>query len=113
MKYHSSEAKARTHDPKTSWEAAEKVDTNRLEQVVLRAIIAHGEGGATHDQVFTYLSMRFKDAFREGSITPRYATLERKGFIKRDGTTRKGNAGRSQLVMFHVDTGYRQVKTED
>ena len=37
-KYHSSEAMARTHDPKTSWEAAEKVDTNRLEKVVLKAI---------------------------------------------------------------------------
>ena len=81
-KYHSSEAKARTHDPKTSWEAAEKV------------------------------SMRFKDAYREGSITPRYATLERKGFIKRDGTTRKGRAGRSQLVMFYQDTGYREVINE-
>ena len=100
MKYHSNEAKARTHDPKTSWEAAEKVDTNRLEQVVLRAIIAHGDGGATHDEVFTYLSMRFKDAFREGSITPRYASLERKGLITRNGDTRKGRAGRSQLVMY-------------
>tara|TARA_B100000212_G_scaffold249602_1_gene190879 strand:+ start:1099 stop:1413 length:315 start_codon:yes stop_codon:yes gene_type:complete len=101
MKSHSNfEAKARTHDPKTSWEAAEKVDTNRLEQVVLKAIIAHGDGGATHDEVFTYLSMRFKDAFREGSITPRYATLERKGLITRNGDTRKGRAGRSQLVMY-------------
>ena len=112
-KYHSSEAKARTHDPKTSWEAAEKVDTNRLERVVLKAIQAHGESGATHDQIFQYLSMRFKDAYREGSITPRYATLERKGFIKRDGTTRKGKAGRSQLVMFYQDTGYREVINEN
>ena len=37
-KYHSSEAKARTHDPKTSWEAAEKVDTNRLERVDLKML---------------------------------------------------------------------------
>ena len=106
------DAKARTHDPKTSWEAAEKVDTNRLEKIVLKAIQAHGEGGATHDQIFMYLSMRYKAAFLEGSITPRYATLERKGFIKRDGTTRKGRAGRSQLVKFHVDTGYRQAISE-
>ena len=113
MKSHSNfDAKARTHDPKTSWEAAEKVDTNRLEKIVLKAIQAHGEGGATHDQIFQYLSMRFKDAFREGSITPRYATLERKGFIKRDGTTRKGRSGRSQLVMFYQDTGYREVISE-
>ena len=113
MKSHSNfDAKARTHDPKTSWEAAEKVDTNRLEKIVLKAIQAHGEGGATHDQILQSLNMRFKDAYREGSITPRYATLERKGFIKRDGTTRKGRAGRSQLVMFHVDTGYRQAINE-
>ena len=106
------DAKARTHDPKTSWEAAEKVDTTRLERIVLKAIQAHGEGGATHDQIITYLDMRFKGAYREGSITPRYATLERKGFIKRDGTTRKGRAGRSQLVMFYQDTAYREVINE-
>ena len=101
-----SEALARTHDPKTSWEAAEKVDTNRLEKVVLKAIQAHGENGATHDQIFQYLNMishksGFKDAYREGSITPRYATLERKGLITRNGDTRKGRAGRSQLVMYY------------
>ena len=33
-----SEALARTHDPKTSWEAAEKVDTNRLESLVLTVV---------------------------------------------------------------------------
>ena len=113
MKSHSNfDAKARTHDPKTSWEAAEKVDTNRLEKIVLKAIQSHGEGGATHDQIFMYLSMRYKDAFREGSITPRYATLERKGFIKRDGTTRKGRAGRSQLVMFSMDSYHLLQKNE-
>ena len=113
MKSHSNfDAKARTHDPKTSWEAAEKVDTNRLEKIVLKAIQAHGEGGATHDEIFQYLGMRFKDAFREGSITPRYATLERKGFITRDGTTRKGRAGRSQLVMFSMDSYYLLQKNE-
>ena len=52
MKSHSSEAMARTHDPKTSWEAAEKVNTNRLERVVLDAITAHGQNGAIHDQVW-------------------------------------------------------------
>ena len=40
------------------------------------------------------------NTFREGSITPRYATLERKGLITRNGDTRKGRAGRSQLVMY-------------
>ena len=41
------------------------------------------------------------DMHSVGSITPRYATLERKGLITRDGTTRKGKKGRSQLVMYY------------
>jgi hypothetical protein len=94
-------ARARTHDPKTSWEAAKKVDTNRLEQIVLDCIEEHGLYGATHDNVWNTLIQKHGLIFREGSITPRYATLERKGFIKRDGTTRKGTMGRSQLVMYY------------
>ena len=100
-KYHSSEAKARTHDPKTSWEAAERVDTNRLEKYVLDGIKSFGHIGATHDEVWTNLNMSHRvNTFREGSITPRYATLERKGLITRNGDTRRGRAGRSQLVMY-------------
>lgn len=93
-------AMARTHDPKTSWEAAEKVNTNRLERVVLDAITAHGERGAIHDDVWETLP--HIGNVREGSITPRYASLERKGLIIRNGDTRKGSAGRSQLVMYSV-----------
>ena len=103
MKYHSSEAMARTHDPKTSWEAAESVDTSRLEKIVLSSIKAHGKIGATHDEVWSHLIKSHRHStFREGSITPRYATLERKGLIIRNGDTRKGSAGRSQLVMYSV-----------
>ena len=102
-KYHSSEAMARTHDPKTSWEAAESVDTSRLEKIVLSSIKAHGKIGATHDEVWSHLTKSHRHStFREGSITPRYATLERKGLIIRNGDTRKGSAGRSQLVMYSV-----------
>jgi len=93
-------AMARTHDPKTSWEAAEKVNTNRLERVVLDAITAHGQNGAIHDEVWETLP--YLGNVREGSITPRYASLERKGLIYRNGDTRKGNAGRSQLVMYSL-----------
>jgi len=93
-------AMARTHDPKTSWEAAEKVNTNRLERVVLDTITAHGEKGAIHDDVWETLPDIGN--VREGSITPRYASLERKGLIYRNGDTRKGNAGRSQLVMYSL-----------
>ena len=105
MTYHSSEARARTHDPKTSWEAADKVNTNRLERFVLDCIKAHGKNGATHDDVWNTLPQIASKGgrsihIREGSITPRYAQLEKKGLIYRDGTTRKGEMGRSQLVMY-------------
>jgi len=105
MIYHSSEARARTHDPKTSWEAADKVNTNRLEKIVLDCIKAHGNNGAIHDDVWNTLPQLSGKGgrslnVREGSITPRYAQLEKKGLIYRDGTTRKGEMGRSQLVMY-------------
>ena len=79
MKSHSNfDAKARTHDPKTSWEAAEKVDTNRLEGIVLRAIKESGAKGAIHDDVYARLELH---KIRESSITPRYKQLENKGLI--------------------------------
>ena len=108
-----SKALARTHDPKTSWEAAEKVNTNRLESFVLDIVKAHGDNGCTHDELMDHywkMSANFAshhpewtpdDMHSVGSITPRYATLERKGLIIRDGTTRKGKKGRSQLVMYY------------
>ena len=108
-----SKALARTHDPKTSWEAAEKVNTNRLESFVLDIVKAHGDNGCTHDELMDhYWKMSANlashhpewtpdDMHSVGSITPRYATLERKGLITRDGTTRKGKKGRSQLVMYY------------
>ena len=108
-----SKALARTHDPKTSWEAAEKVNTNRLESFVLDIVKAHGDNGCTHDELMDHywkMSANFAshhpewtpdDMHSVGSITPRYAQLERKGLITRDGTTRKGKKGRSQLVMYY------------
>ena len=99
-------ARARTHDPKTSWEAADKVNTNKLETLVLSVLKEHGANGATHDQVINHLEetklWKYYTAMmaREVSISPRYAQLERKGLIYRDGTTRKGSMGRNQLVMY-------------
>ncbi len=106
-------ARARTHDPKTSWEAADKMNTNRLERVVLDLIKRHGKEGAIHDDVYKlYLEDAKKfathhndfdpytDMVKEGSITPRYITLEKKGLIIRNGDTRKSRSGRSQLVMY-------------
>jgi hypothetical protein len=93
--------KARNTDPRTSHEAAQSMDTNRLERIVLNAIKAHGKNGATHDEVWDYLHQsNGNPKYREGSITPRYKQLEMKGHIYTDGTTRKGRAGRGQLVRY-------------
>ena len=93
--------KARNTDPRTSHEAAQSMDTNRLERIVLAAIKAHGENGATHDEVWDYLHQSNDNPkYREGSITPRYKQLEMKGHIYTNGTTRKSRAGRGQLVRY-------------
>ena len=103
-----SEALARTHDPKTSWEAAEKVDTNKLESLVLRVLSELGDRGGTNDEVLEYLHdtqlwKKYTVMFpKESSITPRYKQLINKGLVYRDGTTRKGSMGRSQIVNFIV-----------
>lgn len=96
--------KARNTDPRTSHEAAQSMDTNRLERIVLDAIKAHGKNGATHDEVWDYLHQsKGNPQYREGSITPRYKQLEMKGHIFTNGTTRKGRAGRGQLVRYLID----------
>ena len=103
-----SEALARTHDPKTSWEAAEKVDTNKLESLVLRVLKDFGNVGGTNDELLSYLYdtqiwKQYTDIMpKESSITPRYKQLINKGLVYRDGTTRKGSMGRSQIVNFIV-----------
>ena len=103
-----SEALARTHDPKTSWEAAEKVDTNKLESLVLRVLTHFGSVGGTNDELLSYLYdtqiwKQYTDIMpKESSITPRYKQLINKGLVYRDGTTRKGSMGRSQIVNFIV-----------
>ena len=42
----------------------------------------------------------YTDMQKDCSHTTRYATLERQGVITRNGATRRGRAGRSQLVMY-------------
>ena len=102
------DALARTHDPKTSWEAAEKVDTNKLESLVLRVLKDFGNVGGTNDELLSYLydTQIWKEYTaimpKESSITPRYKQLINKGLVYRDGTTRKGSMGRSQIVNFIV-----------
>ena len=83
----------RKNDPHTSVEAAEKVDTSRLEKLVYEAIKGFGEAGCISDQILEmFPSMPYS------SITARYKALLDKGFIQINGT-RLGKSGRQQRVM--------------
>jgi hypothetical protein len=83
----------RKNDPQTSFEAAEKVDTSRLEKLVYEAIKGFGEAGCISDQILEmFPSMPYS------SITERYKALLDKGFIQINGT-RLGKSGRQQRVM--------------
>mgnify|MGYP003343475991 CR=1 FL=1 len=83
----------RKNDPQTSFEAAEKVDTSRLEKLVYEAIKGFGEAGCISDQILEmFPSMPYS------SITARYKALLSKGYIEITGT-RVGKSGRNQRVM--------------
>lgn len=83
----------RRDDPVTSFEAAVKVDTTKLEQLVYEAIDSFGEIGCISDQIL--------EKFPEmpySSVTARYKALYEKGFIDIIGV-RTGKSGRNQRVM--------------
>jgi len=83
----------RTTDPDTSHEAAATVDTTRLEALVYKAICKYKDGCIADDieRDLAYL--------RSNTITPRFATLIRKGFIVDTGERRIAASGRSQRVV--------------
>lgn len=85
---------ARTGDPVTSHEAAASFDTTSLEFLVLGVIKLSGRYGCIGDDVVRSLPL-----LGIQTVSPRYAPLERKGFIFRKGDKRKAKSGRSQLVM--------------
>ena len=83
----------RKQDPNTSCEAAQSVDTSKLERLVYEAIKSFGDRGCISDEVrakFPNLSY--------SSVTARYKALGDKGFIVFDGT-RKGASNRQQRIM--------------
>jgi hypothetical protein len=84
----------RRDDPDTSFEAAEKVDTTRLEALVYETIAAYGEAGCIIDDV----RARFL-RFPYSSITARPSALIAKGLVEDTGKRRPGNSGRNQRVM--------------
>ena len=72
-------ALSRNSDPITSDCAAELVDINHLEEVVLRHLRFWPAGLSCRE-------LSFSTGLELGSITPRMKPLEAKGLIYRDGT---------------------------
>jgi len=83
---------ARREDPVTSHEAAQAVDTTKLERIVYEAIQSFPHG-CISDEVLEALPDH-----RYSSITPRYKALLQKGFIEIVGE-KEGRSGRKQRLM--------------
>ena len=84
----------RRDDPDTSHQAAQKVDSTRLEQLVYEAIKSYGAVGCISDQILeTFPHLPYS------SVTARYKALMQKGFIEDTGERKAGKSGRSQRVM--------------
>ena len=88
---------ARRDDPVTSHEAAEAVDTTKMEALVWATIKTFGPAGCISDDVRRVLA-----SFPYSSVTARFKALEEKGFISYTGEKRRGLSGRSQRVMIAV-----------
>ena len=83
---------ARREDPTTSHQAAQVVDTTKLEQMVYEAIKSHPEGCISDEILAMYPQYPYS------SITARYRALLDKGFIEVTGVKR-GRFGRNQRIM--------------
>ena len=83
---------ARKEDPTTSHEAAQVVDTTKLEQMVYEAIKGFPEG-CISDQVLELFPQ-----YPYSSITGRYKALLDKGYIEIVGV-KVGRSGRKQRLM--------------
>ena len=83
---------ARREDPTTSHQAAQAVDTTKLEQMVYEAIKSHPEGCISDEILEMYPNYPYS------SITARYRALLDKDLIEVTGVKR-GKFGRNQRVM--------------
>lgn len=83
---------ARKNDPVTSHEAAQVVDTQKLEQIVYEAIKGFPDGCISDEILEKYPQYPYS------SITARYKALLDKGFIEITGT-RIGRSGKKQRIM--------------
>jgi hypothetical protein len=82
----------RKEDPTTSHQAAQAVDSTKLEQMVYEAIKSHPEGCISDEILAMYPNYPYS------SITARYRALLDKGFIEVSGVKR-GRFGRNQRIM--------------
>ncbi len=82
----------RRDDPATSYGAAEKVDTQKMEKIVLEAIKAF-PNGCIADEVLEALPQ-----YSYSTVTARFSSLLRKDHIEIIGT-RPGKSGRQQRIM--------------
>jgi hypothetical protein len=82
----------RKEDPTTSHQAAQAVDSTKLEQMVYEAIKSHPEGCISDEILEMYPNYPYS------SITARYRALLDKGFIEVTGVKR-GRFGRNQRIM--------------
>ena len=83
---------ARREDPVTSHQAAQAIDTTKLEGMVYEAIKSFPDG-CISDQI-----LEMYPNYPYSSITARYRALLDKGFIEITGVKR-GKFGRNQRVM--------------
>ena len=83
---------ARREDPVTSHQAAQKVDTTKLESLVYEAIKGFPDGCISDEILEMYPNYPYS------SITARYKSLLDKGFIEVTGV-RRGKFGRNQRIM--------------
>lgn len=79
--------------PYTSVQAAKTVDAGRLERTVYEVIASH-PNGCTQDEVLAILS-----ELPYSSVTARFSSLIRKGYIEATGETRQGRSGRQQRIL--------------
>jgi hypothetical protein len=83
---------ARREDPTTSHQAAQAVDSTKLEQMVYEAIKSHPEGCISDEILEMYPNYPYS------SITARYRALLDKDLIEVTGVKR-GKFGRNQRIM--------------
>ena len=83
----------RSDSPETSVEAAQSLDSTKLEELVYKTISSF-ENGCIQDEVLDSLNH-----LPYSSVTARFAALKRKGLISVDNGKRKGKSGKNQSVM--------------